>query len=317
MKKILFALLIMVAGFSNAQQYPDNYDNGSYYNDDYPDDYYYDYPTDYYPDAYYQSYYNDYQNSIAAVNWNQYFRKYRLSRQQIAEIIYLNQRYSSFASWNSYYNVNPDRWYYERFYALQRILGPRNFIVFQRNYYHGRSPVVYFQNYRRTYYQPRYQVNRSYRNTNVSQYRVDKSNYHDPRANYGLANAGQRNNSAMQNNSSGNGDGFRKTSSDNSLSATVNRENSGRRINSGFRSGNTADQSSKRVESSERQRSNNGFRGGNSPAIRNSERAAQPEKRSESSNGFRGGNSERGTSSSSARSVENNSGAQSRGGGFR
>ncbi|WP_435522478.1 hypothetical protein [Chryseobacterium indoltheticum] len=100
-------------------------------------DYYYNYPQDYYPADYYQSYYNDYRQSIININWNGFFVQHRLNRWQIDQILYLNNLYSSFAAWNNFYRYNPDRWYYDRFYAMERILGPRVFVIFQNNYYHG------------------------------------------------------------------------------------------------------------------------------------------------------------------------------------
>ncbi len=241
-----------MACFSFAQQYPvnnnygnsNNYsNNNSYYGDnyDYPDDYYYDYPTDYYPSSYYQSYYNDYRNSIISINWPKFFRKYHLNRFQIDQIIYLNQLYPSFSVWDSYYGTNPDRWYYERFYALQNILGPQIFIVFQKHYYHGYNPVVYFQNYRKTYYVPRYHVQRQYRNVNIVQYKVDRNNYKNPRANNGLYDPNNRNtNNNLQNrnldgnNSTRQNNGFRnETKSENSQSVrNINTENT---RNNGFR----------------------------------------------------------------------------------
>jgi hypothetical protein len=48
---------------------------------------------------------------------------------------------------------------YDRFSALQQILGQRYFAVFQKNYYRGYSPIVYFQKIiDKTYYIPRYKV---------------------------------------------------------------------------------------------------------------------------------------------------------------
>lgn len=188
MKKIIFGLLLVAGTFTFAQQYPNNgWGDDSYYGnndgyDDYdqnnfPDDYYYNYPQNYYPQEYYQSYYNDYRNSVININWNSFFQQNRLSRAQIDQILYLNNLYSSFSSWNNFYQNNPDRWYYDRFYAMERILGPRVFVIFQNNYYQGHRPTVYFQNYRRTYYVPRYAVMPRYRNVNVNVYRVDRSQF--------------------------------------------------------------------------------------------------------------------------------------------
>jgi hypothetical protein len=263
-KKLLICSILVFTVLSCAPQYvvrssnrvPDNsnYNNNSYSknnnyqnnnnNNDYPDDYYYDYPTDYYPQTYYQSYYNDYRNSIVSINWNQFYRSYNLSPYQIQQIVYLNQQYSDFNSWNSYYNVNPDRWYYERFNALQVILGPSVYINFRNNYYNGYSPVVYFQNYRRTYYQPRYQVNVQYRNVNIVNYKVDRNTFVDRRANNGLYNPNHRNNSnGFQNKtfqnagtSNRNNNGFRNGVTPQSTPSVRNDNNNSTRDN-GFRTG--------------------------------------------------------------------------------
>lgn len=185
MKKLLFGLAITIGTLSFAQYQNNGWGNSSYnnqygyYDDDYyfPDDYYYDYPSDYYADSYYQSYYNDYRNSIVMVNWNDFFRMHRLNRWQVQEIIKLNRMFASYASWNSYYRYNPDRWYFDRFYALRQIMGPQIFIVFQNNYYNGYHPVVYFQNYRRDYYVPRYKVTPRYRNVNINIYKIDRNRF--------------------------------------------------------------------------------------------------------------------------------------------
>ena len=189
MKKLLLGLT-MALGALTFPHYQDNgWANGSYgnnnsYNDGYyqdsyyfPDEYYYDYPQDYYPDSYYQNYYNDYRNSIVMINWNDFFRMHRLSGWQIQQIMRLNDMYSNYSSWNSYYRYNPDRWYYDRFYTLRQILGPQIFIVFQNNYYRGYNPIAYFQNYRRDYYMPKFRVMPRYRNVNINVYRVDRSRF--------------------------------------------------------------------------------------------------------------------------------------------
>ncbi len=219
MKKIFFGLAVFFAMLTSAQTYPDYYPNGGYGNSDYyygddddefyfPDDYYYEYPSDYYSNGYYESYYNDYRNSIMAVNWDRFFRRYNLTPWQVEQILMLNAMYPSYSSWNSYYRFNPDRWYYDRFFALQRILGPRIFIVYQNNYFHGYHPVAYFQSYRRDYYVPRYNVMPRYQNINVNVYKVDRVKYHqtNPRANYGF-----KNDSRVRNTTTGNtaNNGFR------------------------------------------------------------------------------------------------------------
>src|SRR5690606_5270492 len=131
MKKLLIGLVLLMNGLIYAQEYYDTYPQSEYsgyefYDDsyDYPDDYYYNYPVDYYPDEYYHGYYNDYRKAVFSVNWDQFFVQFNLSPWQINQIVILNNRFPSYAVWHSYYRWNPDRWYYDRFLALQRILGP-------------------------------------------------------------------------------------------------------------------------------------------------------------------------------------------------
>lgn len=303
MKKIFWGLAFGLGVLTSAQQYPNNgwgddgyYQNGNgYYNDqddrnNFPDDYYYNYPQDYYPSDYYQSYYNDYRNSIINIDWNGFFVQSRLNRWQVDQIMRLNNLYASFTSWDNFYRYNPDRWYYDRFYALERIMGPRVFVVFQNNYYRGSSPIVYFQNYRRTYYVPRYTVMPRYRNININIYRVDRSRFrrvdnptfdvirYNNRPDNGFRNNGFRNEGSV------NG-GFRR------------QEDSRRSDNSGFRNENTG---GFRGNSD-----NNGFRG-------NSERSGGF--RNNNDGGFRGNNEAR---RETAPARENNGGFRGNGGGFR
>ncbi len=194
MKKILLlaALAVFSLGFSqynngygnNDPYYSNN--NGWYDDNDYqfPDDYYYEYPNDYYDDGYYENYYNDYRRSIDMVNWSRFFVEFGLSRYQINMIIDLNSQFSSYNVWNSYYRMNPNRWYYDRFYALQRILGVNIFVTFQNRYYNGYSPVVYYTNYWNDFYRPRYRCHQKYRNVNVHNYYVNPQVYHQSVGNH-------------------------------------------------------------------------------------------------------------------------------------
>ena len=202
MKKILLGLSVFLMTLVSAQNYPDyypngnnsnGYNNGNYYgNEDdefyFPDDYYYEYPSDYYSNALYQDYYNDYRRSINDVNWNRFVAMQRLSPWQVQQIMMLNDSFSSYSAFNSYYRYNPDRWYYDRFYAMQRILGPSVFIVFQNNYYQGYNPIVYYQNYNRRHYARNIYVVPRYRNVNINVYKVNKVQYHqtNPRQNIGF-----------------------------------------------------------------------------------------------------------------------------------
>lgn len=316
MKKILLGFALGLAALSSAQQYPNNgweddgyYQNGGGYSDEddrsyFPDDYYYNYPQDYYPSEYYQGYYNDYRNSITNINWNVFFRENRLNRWQMDQIMSLNNLYVSFSTWDNFYRYNPDRWYYDRFYALERILGPRVFVVFQNNYYRGSSPIVYFQNYRRTYYGPRYTVMPRYRNVNINVYRVDRSRFRrmdnptlnvvrtSSRPNNGFrGSARNENNSGFRNNQTTNGGGFRN-------------DNNGVRNNGGFR-GNSEHNNGTRGLGN-----NGGFRGNNEVKRNDTPR------RENNSGGFRNNNRGSRSENSSPR-PQNNGGNENRGGGFR
>ena len=60
-------------------------------------------------------------NAIISINWDRFFVEFRLSPYQIREIRILNSRFSSYGHWQRYYRYNPNRWYYDRFIALERI----------------------------------------------------------------------------------------------------------------------------------------------------------------------------------------------------
>ncbi|MGG7553412.1 hypothetical protein ACQ7CX_22660 [Chryseobacterium arthrosphaerae] len=296
MKKIFLGLALGLGVLTSAQGYPNNgwnddgyYQNGNgYYSDEddrnyFPDDYYYNYPQDYYPGDYYQSYYNDYRNSIINIDWNGFFVQNRLSRWQVDQIMRLNNLYASFSAWDNFYRYNPDRWYYDRFYALERILGPRVFVVFQNNYYRGMSPVVYFQNYRRTYYVPRYTVMPRYRNVNINIYRVDRSRFRrsdnptfevirtDKRQNNGFRNSDRNN---------GNSGGFRGNGR-NDNSGFRNENNEIRNNNGGFRG--NSDNGGFRGNSND----NNGFRN-NGGGLRGNSEVRRESAPSRDNSGFRG-----------------------------
>ncbi|HBV15699.1 hypothetical protein [Chryseobacterium carnipullorum] len=296
MKKIFLGLALVLAALSSAQQYPNNgwgddgyYQNGGSYTDEddrnyFPDDYYYNYPQDYYPRDYYQGYYNDYRNSITNINWNVFFRENRLNRWQMDQIMSLNNLYVSFSTWDNFYRYNPDRWYYDRFYALERILGPRVFVVFQNNYYRGASPIAYFQNYRRTYYAPRYAVMPRYRNVNINIYRVDRSRFRrmdnptfnvirtNDRANSGFrgpvrdgSNSGGFRNQAGNDRRSENTGGFRSENNGgrNNGGFRGSSENSGTRGGFGNNGGFRGSGEVKRESAPRRENNNGGFRGSN------------------------------------------------------
>ena len=177
--KLFLVSALSVTGISYAQYYPnDDYGNNygyEYYYDDYnyPDEYYYEYPNDYYTNDLYRGYYNDYRNTIISINWDRFFVEFRLSPYQIREIRILNSRFSNYGHWQRYYRYNPDRWYYDRFIALERILGPRIYVVYYQRYYRNYNPIVYYQNYRVKHYRPTVYVTPRYRNVDVRTFKND------------------------------------------------------------------------------------------------------------------------------------------------
>ncbi|MPS63278.1 MAG: hypothetical protein DI622_10910 [Chryseobacterium sp.] len=281
MKKILIGFAMSFATLSFAQQYPNNGwgDDDGYYQDDgyysdqddqnyFPDDYYYNYPQDYYPQDYYQSNYNDYRNSIVSINWNVFFAQNRLSRWQIDQVLRLNNLYISFSAWNNFYRYNPDRWYYDRFYALERILGPRVFVVFRNDYYRGYSPVVYFQNYRRTHYASICRPMPRYRNVNINIYRVDRAKFRrmdNPTINIVRS---QRPNNGFRGpvRDGNNGGGFRNQAEIRNNNPGFRNENNGIRNNGGFRgnndNGGIRNNDGFRGERADNNGNGGGFRGG-------------------------------------------------------
>lgn len=180
---MILASVLSLAGITYAQYYPnDNYGNNQYgnnsyeyYYDDYnyPDDYYYEYPDDYYTRDFYRGSYNDYRNAIISINWDRLFVEFRLSPRQVREIRILNDRFAGYNYWFNYYRYNPDRWYYDRFIALERILGPRVYVVFYQRYYNNYNPIVYFRNYRVNHYRPVVYVTPRYRNVDVRTFKND------------------------------------------------------------------------------------------------------------------------------------------------
>lgn len=307
MKKILFGLSVFFTALISAQNFPDyypssnnpNYNSNDYYDDEtyFPDDYYYEYPSDYYTNDFYQGSYNDYQRSIADVNWNRFFSQYRLAPWQIQEIMMLNSQFASYNAWNSYYRFNPDRWYYDRFYALQNIMGPQIFVIFQNNYYNGYNPVIYYQNYRRQHYVTNIYVLPRYRKINVNRYKIDRNQFHqnNPRSQMGFNNSTRNGNGNWQNNSN-NGtrnqnsmstnprtDGFRtqepvrnspslsnsgtRTNSDRPKAETISpNNNGGTRNNSGMR--NSTPQRKIESNSNQRKAPSSGTRSSGSSGMR-------------------------------------------------
>ncbi|MHA6696402.1 hypothetical protein [Chryseobacterium sp. A321] len=247
MKKILLTVALGLFGLSSAQYYPSNggnsqYESGWYGDEDhyFDEDYYYEYPDDYYVDDYYRSFYNDYRQSITRVNWNRLFRELRLNSWQANMVMDLNRQFPDYYSWNSYYRSNPNRWYYDRFYALEQILGPRAFSIYQSYYYNGRSPVQYYVNFWRSNYRPRYYsyyVVPRYRSVNINLYKINRKNYH--------RNVGTQYGWNQPRNSN---DARFKSGSNNTLrNSSVNSSNAVSSRNSGFKSSTSASSSSQRA----------------------------------------------------------------------
>lgn len=274
MKKILLGLSVILMTSVSAQNYPDyypnnnsnGYGNGNYYgNEDdefyFPDDYYYEYPSDYYSNDLYQGYYNDYRQSISNVNWNRFFAKYRLSSWQMQQIMMLNDSFNSYSAWNSYYRYNPDRWYYDRFYAIQRILGPQVFVIFQNNYYQGYSPIVYYANYNKRHYARNVYVIPRYRHTNINIYKVNKVQYHqsNPRQNIGFQPTRSGNNPTL---GGSRDNGFRNdglTADTNTRNNSIRNDNTGQR-NSTIRNESTNTRNNSVRTQSQTSSNNNGTR---------------------------------------------------------
>jgi hypothetical protein len=326
MKKILISFALGIATFALAQQYPDNgWDDGSYYQNDneyysdqddqnyFPDDYYYNYPQDYYPNNYYQSNYNDYRNSISGINWNVFFNQNRLAPWQIDQIVRLNNLYSGFSTWNSFYRYNPDRWYYDRFYALERIMGPRVFVIFQNNYYRGYSPVVYFQNYRRSHYAAICRPMPRYRNVNINIYRVDRAHFRR-----------MDNPSIRIVRSQRPDNGFRGSVRDGNNGGRFRNQADNRNNNSGFRNENSGIRNNDGVRNNggfrtERAENNGGIRNNNGGGFRGNGEVRREEapRRENNTGGFRNEGGFRRSENSAPKQQNNGRGERGGNGGFR
>lgn len=303
MKKIilLISLGFFTLGFSQSQNSSiwDN-NNYGYYTDDYfDDDYYYNYPSDFYNDRYYSSFYNDYRRSIYDINWDRVFTELRLSPYQMSMIIELNNQFPTYSIWDSYYRPNPNRWYYDRFYALQQILGPRLFVVFQNRYYRGNHPIVYYRSYVNRYYRPGYYINPHYRNVNVNIYQIDKQDYRRAYGNHYGWNPSYNRHDPQ---------GFKNDN----------------RVNANSRDRVFRNENSNSREKRETLRNNNGFRNSdnnrelNNSGERNSNQSSYSKPATKRltprSNGFRSGNS---TTPNNATSRPANTETSTRSGGFR
>lgn len=288
MKKIFSVLALGAISLGFGQYYPQSgkgdWGTEVYSNEDgyFPDDYYYEYPTDYYSDDYYQGYYSDYRRSISAIDWNRFFYEYNLSPQQISMVMDLNRRFDSYAMWSNYYRMNPDRWYYDRFYALQNILGRRVYVVFRQKYYNGYDPVDYFRSYRTQHYSNVYYVRPRYRNTDISRYWVDRNRYQGNNGiHYGWDNSRNPHNpGGFKNDNGAQNRVFRNENSQqqNSVFRNENRSSDG-----GFRQ-RTQQMPEERPQNMAPQRNSGGFRNGSEPR-----REASPETQRNQNGGRNGG----------------------------
>ncbi len=313
MKKIFLSLALVLGTLVFAQDYYDTYPNEyngyEYYDNsyDYPEDYYYNYPTDYYPDQYYQGYYNDYQKAVYSVNWDQFFMQNRLSPFQVDQIMMLNNRFASYGAWNSYYRYNPDRWYYDRFYALQNILGPRVFVVYQNVYFRGASPFVFYRNRFTNFYARRYPVRPVYRNVNINVYKVNRGNFKE-----GFRNTGRNQNMIQPNRNDGvRNQSVRSGANGNNFGGNRNNGNNGERSGgnngagnaNGIRNGNT------NIRSQSPAIQNNGIRNQNSSVRPNQNNGVRQNQNSERKMEIRSNGNQR-NSAPSSQNNSRNSGAR-------
>ncbi|WP_250255213.1 hypothetical protein [Chryseobacterium sp. Marseille-Q3244] len=104
-----------------------------------------------------QNYYNDYRGSVSSINWGQVAIFLGLNRSQINQLTVLNNRYPDYNSWNHVYAKEPNRWYNDRYYEIERIMTPEQYKKFYSRYYNGQNPRLKYDNdYRR--YQNRPQM---------------------------------------------------------------------------------------------------------------------------------------------------------------
>lgn len=89
-------------------------------------------------------YYDDYRRSINDVNWQTIVADLLLTPQQKDQLFALNNRYPSYDNFIVVYRDNPDRWRNDRYYEIERILGPVKYKKFKNRYYKGQNPVAYY-----------------------------------------------------------------------------------------------------------------------------------------------------------------------------
>ncbi|MGH1516409.1 hypothetical protein [Chryseobacterium sp. JK1] len=98
-----------------------------------------------------QNYYNDYRGSIASINWGQVAIYLGLNKAQINQLTILNSRYPDYNSWNHMYGREPNRWYTDRYYAMEKIMTPEQYRRFYARYYQGLNPRLKYDNDYRKY----------------------------------------------------------------------------------------------------------------------------------------------------------------------
>ena len=93
-----------------------------------------------------QTYYNDYRGSVSSINWGQVAIFLGLNNNQINQLTLLNNRYPDYNSWNRAYGKEPNRWYTDRYYAMEKIMTPVQYKKFYSQYYQGQNPRVKYDN---------------------------------------------------------------------------------------------------------------------------------------------------------------------------
>ncbi|UKB85636.1 hypothetical protein LF887_08440 [Chryseobacterium sp. MEBOG06] len=121
-----------------------------------------------------QSYYNDYRGSVSSINWGQVAIFLGLNNNQINQLTLLNNRYPDYNSWNRVYGKAPNRWYTDRYYAMERIMTPAQYKKFSSRYYQGQNPRLKYDNdYRNHHDRPQMPHDRRFNN-----HRDDNHNDH-------------------------------------------------------------------------------------------------------------------------------------------
>lgn len=85
------------------------------------------------------------------MNWQTLVAELLLTLQQKDQLFALNSRYPTYDSWNTRYVNNPDRWRTDRYYEIERILGPTKYTKFKNKYYKGQNPVAVYNRNKNNY----------------------------------------------------------------------------------------------------------------------------------------------------------------------